>query len=55
MHILVKPKASEGDVPVTQEQSELVMRAVDDIVETGKLPDALVVSKARPIGSIQDI
>ena len=46
MHILVKPKAADGDVPVTQEQTELVMRAVDDIVETGKLPDALVVSKA---------
>ncbi|CAE7740801.1 CSTF64 [Symbiodinium pilosum] len=37
LHIIVKPR---GDEVVTQEQIEIVRRAVDDIVETGKLPEA---------------
>eukprot|EP00490_Sorites_sp_Unknown_P012489 CAMPEP_0114694160 /NCGR_PEP_ID=MMETSP0191-20121206/69858_1 /TAXON_ID=126664 /ORGANISM="Sorites sp." /LENGTH=416 /DNA_ID=CAMNT_0001988681 /DNA_START=23 /DNA_END=1271 /DNA_ORIENTATION=+ len=42
LHLIVNPR--EGDV-VTQEQQELVKRAVDDIVENGKLPDAIEVQK----------
>ena len=46
MHLVVNPKA--GDEIVTQEQQELVKRAVDDIVENGKLPDAIEVKKSIP-------
>lgn len=37
LHLVLKPGAE--DKAVTQEQLEMVRRAVDDIVETGKLPD----------------
>eukprot|EP00930_Biecheleria_cincta_P027778 TRINITY_DN19440_c0_g1_i1.p1 TRINITY_DN19440_c0_g1~~TRINITY_DN19440_c0_g1_i1.p1 ORF type:complete len:882 (+),score=174.54 TRINITY_DN19440_c0_g1_i1:97-2742(+) len=37
LHLVLKPGAE--DKAVTQEQIEMVRRAVDDIVETGKLPD----------------
>lgn len=47
LHLVVNPKVGEGDV-VTQEQQELVKRAVDDIVENGKLPDAIEVHKSIP-------
>ncbi|CAK9113434.1 unnamed protein product [Durusdinium trenchii] len=46
LHLIVKPKAGEGET-VTQEQTELVRRAVDDILETGKLPDAIEVQKCK--------
>lgn len=47
LHLVVNPKVGDGDL-VTQEQTELVKRAVDDIVENGKLPDAIEVQKTIP-------
>ncbi|CAJ1327558.1 unnamed protein product [Effrenium voratum] len=45
LHLIVKPKV-EGDL-VTQEQTEIVRRAVDDILENGKLPDAIEIEKVK--------
>ena len=55
LHLVVNPKLGDGDV-VTQEQQELVKRAVDDIVENGKLPDAIEVQKSisKPNNSHQE-
>ncbi|CAE7323444.1 CSTF64 [Symbiodinium sp. KB8] len=48
LHIIVKPR---GEEVVTQEQIEIVRRAVDDIVETGKLPEAQGVDIEKSTGS----
>lgn len=47
LHLVVNCKVGDGDL-VSQEQQELVKRAVDDIVENGKLPDAIEVHKSIP-------
>jgi len=48
LHIIVKPR---GDEVVSQPQIEMVRRAVDDIIETGKLPEAQGVDIEKSTGS----